>query len=108
LFKSIDSGATWKRLAPAPNGADKHGLPDSPLGKISAQVARSNSNRVYAPIETGDGMLTDNGQKTQSGSLWRSEDGGENWAMSNTGLRIRTSPFPFCWRLQRFSQPCST
>jgi hypothetical protein len=38
----------------------------------------SNSNRVYALIETGDGMLTNNGQKTQSGSLWRSEDGGEN------------------------------
>src|SRR6266542_6670418 len=54
LFKSIDGGATWKRLAPAPTGSDPHGLPAAPLGKISAQVARSNSNRVYALIETGD------------------------------------------------------
>jgi len=97
LFKSIDGGATWKRLAPAPGGNDApartpvegHGLPSAPLGKISAQVAPSNSNRVYALIETGDGMYTDNGQKTQSGSLWRSEDGGENWAMVSADRRLR-------------------
>jgi photosystem II stability/assembly factor-like uncharacterized protein len=89
LFKSVDGGATWKRLAPVPSGSDAHGLPAAPLGKISPQIARSNSNRVYALIETGDGMLTDNGQKTQSGSLWRSEDGGENWTMVSADRRLR-------------------
>ena len=89
LFKSVDGGATWKRLAPVASGNDAHGLPDAPLGKISAQVARSNSNRVYALIETGDGMPTDNGRKTQNGSLWRSEDGGENWAMVSADRRLR-------------------
>ena len=89
LFKSIDGGATWKRLAPAPAGTDPHGLPAAPLGKISAQVARSNSNRVYALIETGDGMMTNSGQKTQSGSLWRSEDGGEHWTMVSADRRLR-------------------
>src|SRR4030095_15702314 len=82
LFKSIDAGATWKRLS-------GHGLPEPPVGKISAQVARSNSNRVYALIETGDGMPTNNGQKTQSGSLWRSEDGGANWTMVSADRRLR-------------------
>jgi len=82
LFKSSDGGATWKRLG-------GHGLPEPPVGKISPQVARSNSNRVYALIETGDGMLTNNGQKTQSGSLWRSEDGGEKWEMVSADRRLR-------------------
>src|SRR5215510_5024819 len=82
LFKSIDGGATWKRLT-------GHGLPEPPVGKISPQIARSNSNRIYALIETGDGMPTNNGQKTQSGSLWRSEDGGENWTMVSADRRLR-------------------
>src|SRR5204863_450381 len=66
-----------------------HGLPQPHLGKISAQVARSNSTRVYALIETGDGMPTNNGQPTQSGSLWRSEDGGDNWTMVSADRRLR-------------------
>jgi photosystem II stability/assembly factor-like uncharacterized protein len=82
LFRSIDGGATWQRLT-------GHGLPSPPLGKISPQVARSNSNRVYALIETGDGMLTNNGQKTQSGSLWRSDDGGDTWEMVSADRRLR-------------------
>jgi photosystem II stability/assembly factor-like uncharacterized protein len=82
LFKSVDAGATWNRLT-------GHGLPASPVGKISPQVARSNSNRVYALIETGDGMLTNNGERAQSGSLWRSEDGGDNWTMVSADRRLR-------------------
>src|SRR5215471_4089125 len=49
LYKSIDGGVTWKRLT-------EHGLPKPPIGKISPQIARSNSNRVYALIETGDNI----------------------------------------------------
>jgi photosystem II stability/assembly factor-like uncharacterized protein len=82
LFKSTDGGLTWKRLS-------GHGLPKSPVGKISAQVARSNPNRVYALIETGDGMPTNNGQPTQSGSLWRSDDGGENWELVSSDRKLR-------------------
>ncbi len=82
LFKSTDGGVTWKRLV-------GHGLPKSPVGKVSAQVARSNPNRVYALIETGDGMPTNNGQLTQSGSLWRSDDGGENWELVSSDRKLR-------------------
>ena len=82
LFRSTDAGATWKRLS-------GHGLPDPPVGKISPQVARANSNRVYALIETGDGMPTNNAQKTQSGSLWRSEDSGDTWQMVSADRRLR-------------------
>jgi photosystem II stability/assembly factor-like uncharacterized protein len=82
LYKSVDGGATWKRLM-------DHGLPRPPLGKISAQIARSNPNRVYALIETGDGLPALDGSKTQSGSLWRSDDGGDNWQLVSSDRRLR-------------------
>ena len=56
-----DGGTTWTRLSDP-------GLPRSPLGKIDVAVAPSNSQRVYALIQT----------PTQ-GSLWRSDDGGATW-----------------------------
>ena len=42
-------GVTWKRL-------EGHGLPHSPVGRIAVRVAKKDSNRVYAEIETGDGV----------------------------------------------------
>ena len=81
LFKSTDEGATWKRL-------EGHGLPHSPLGRIAVRVAQRDSNRVYALIETGDGVPMD-GKPTQSGQLWRSDDGGENWQLINSDRQIR-------------------
>jgi photosystem II stability/assembly factor-like uncharacterized protein len=38
------------------------------------------SDRIYALIETGDGVPW-HGQETESGELWRSDDGGENWEL---------------------------
>jgi photosystem II stability/assembly factor-like uncharacterized protein len=82
LYKSVDGGATWKHLT-------EHGLPNAPIGKISPQVARSHPNRVYALIETGDGLPALDGTKTQSGSLWRSDDGGDNWELVSSDRRLR-------------------
>ncbi|MEO8430975.1 MAG: hypothetical protein ABI592_05650, partial [Acidobacteriota bacterium] len=65
VFVSRDGGSTWKRIT-------GHGLPDPPVGKIAVSIAPSDSQRVYALIETG-----------QRGSLWRSDDGGENWKLVN-------------------------
>jgi len=81
LFKSADGGATWKRL-------EGHGLPRPPVGRIAVRVAQRDSNRVYALIETGDGVPLD-GKPTQSGQLWRSDDGGENWQLVNSDRQIR-------------------
>jgi photosystem II stability/assembly factor-like uncharacterized protein len=81
LFKSTDGGATWKRL-------EGHGLPHAPLGRIAVRVAQKDSNRVYALIETGDGVPLE-GKPTQSGQLWRSDDGGENWQLVNSDRQIR-------------------
>ena len=65
IYVSRDSGAKWEKI-------DGHGLPHSPLGKIDVAVAPSDSNRVYALIQTAD-----------QGSVWRSDDGGRNWRVSN-------------------------
>src|SRR5206468_35423 len=71
IHVSHDGGNTWTRLS-------GHGLPTHTLGKISLAYARSNPKRMYALIETGDGVPL-HGQPTDNGELWRSEDGGENW-----------------------------
>ncbi len=73
LYVSRDEGATWRKLT-------GRGLPTRMTGKYALAIARSNSNRVYALIETGDGVPY-KGQETDRGKLWRSDDGGENWRL---------------------------
>ncbi|HEX7294147.1 MAG TPA: hypothetical protein VF251_00255, partial [Pyrinomonadaceae bacterium] len=73
LFKSTDGGVTWKKLT-------GNGLPTRTTGKVIVAVAPTNSKRVYAMIETGDGVPL-NGQETDRGKLWRSDDGGETWRL---------------------------
>ena len=65
VYLSHDAGATWKRV-------EGHGMPKSPVGKIDVAIAAKNSKRMFALIQTAD-----------QGSVWRSDDGGENWAVVN-------------------------
>ena len=65
VFTTHDGGDTWKRI-------EGHGMPKSPVGKIDVGIAPSNSKRVYALIQTAD-----------QGSIWRSDDSGENWAVGS-------------------------
>jgi photosystem II stability/assembly factor-like uncharacterized protein len=65
IYVSRDGGTKWTKL-----GA--HGLPKPPVGKIDIAVAPTNSQRVYALIQTAN-----------QGSVWRSDDGGENWHVVN-------------------------
>ncbi len=73
LFVSRDGGATWTRLT-------GNGLPAKPVGKVAIAIANSNPQRVFAMIETGDGIPW-NGEPTESGQLWRSDDGGRQWTL---------------------------
>ncbi len=73
LFKSTDGGVTWTRLR-------GNGLPVKPHGKVALGLSVSNPNRVFVMIETGDGIPW-NGQETESGQLWRSDDGGRQWQL---------------------------
>ena len=63
LYRSDDSGATWKRL-------EEHGLPKGPYGRVGIAVA-ANSDRVYALIEATEG------------GLYRSDDSGKTWELLN-------------------------
>jgi len=65
VYVSHDGGTKWTRI-------EEHGLPKAPLGKIDVAIAPSDSNRVFALIQTKD-----------QGSLWRSDDGGEHWKVVN-------------------------
>lgn len=65
VYVSRDGGNMWTRL-------EGHGLPKSPVGKIDVAIANTDSGRVYALIQTAD-----------QGSLWRSDDGGENWTTAS-------------------------
>jgi photosystem II stability/assembly factor-like uncharacterized protein len=61
LFASKDGGVTWTRLT-------GNGLPTKPVGKVTLAIARSNPQRVFALIETGDGIPWD-GQPTEDGQV---------------------------------------
>ena len=80
LYKSTDSGSTWKRLTdPALN----NGLPGAKLlGRIGISVHRKNPRVVYVLIEAQEG-----------GVLWRSDDRGERWRVVNSERRINNRPF---------------
>ena len=73
IYTSRDGGTTWRRLS-------GNGLPTRTIGKIALGIAKSNPNRIYALIETGDGAPW-RGQETDRGKLWRSDDGGEQWQL---------------------------
>ena len=75
IYRSDDGGGAWERLS-------GHGLPSLPVGKIDICMSASNSQRIYSLIETGDGVPV-NGTITESGELWRSNDGGSEWTLVN-------------------------
>jgi len=63
LYKSIDGGATWKKII--------KGLPTTTqdgLGRIGFTIAPSNSKRMYATVDA-----------EKKGGVYRSDDGGESW-----------------------------
>ncbi|MBI2797004.1 MAG: sialidase [Gemmatimonadetes bacterium] len=72
IWKSTDGGTTWKRLT-------GNGLPSQPVGKIGLGVSRANPQRVYALVETGDGVPAINVKDPASGRLFRSDDAGATW-----------------------------
>lgn len=73
LFVSRDAGDSWTKL-------EGHGLPTRPLGKVDVCLTPADSDRIYALLETGDGVPL-HGEETDSGELWRSDDGAETWQL---------------------------
>jgi photosystem II stability/assembly factor-like uncharacterized protein len=72
IYKSIDSGRTWKRLT--------NGLPKL-VGRIGVKVAPGNPNIVYAMTESKDG------------TLYRSDDKGETFRLMSKQADIVSRGF---------------
>ncbi len=71
LYKSTDSGETWERL--------EDGLPDE-LGKMAIAVSPSNSEKVYALIESDT--------EKDAGGLFVSNDAGKSWSIVSKDNRL--------------------
>lgn len=75
IYKSVDGGASWSRLA--------GGLPPAPMGRVGLAVAPSNPSHVYAVIGS------------KSGILWQSLDAGEHWAKVSDNWLLDARPWYF-------------
>src|SRR5438477_487828 len=71
LWKSTDSGDTWKEITKSP------GLPQGAVGIIGVAVSPVNSDRVWAIIEAEDG------------GVFRSDNAGRTWAKVNDDRSLR-------------------
>lgn len=90
IHMSRDGGTTWTRL-------EGNGLPTRDVGKIALCMSAADSDRIYALIETGDGVPWEGGE-TDGGELWRSDDGGKTWQLTshNRDLAGRTAYYTRC------------
>jgi photosystem II stability/assembly factor-like uncharacterized protein len=78
LYKSTDSGKTWNQI--------QENIPTGKLGRIGIALAPSDSNILYAVIETGE--------KSTNG-LWKSIDAGDSWKHLNSDFGLTVRPFYF-------------
>lgn len=77
LYKSTDSGETWKNIS------DNKGLPKGVLGRIGIAISPANPDRIWASIEAEDG------------GIYRSDNAGETWEYINHDRNLRTRPWYF-------------
>jgi photosystem II stability/assembly factor-like uncharacterized protein len=79
LYRSQDAGKTWSRL-------DGNGLPEGDWGRVGVDVAQD-GKRVYA-------LIFMQAQAKQSG-LYRSDDGGNTWALATADPRLTSRAWYF-------------
>lgn len=91
IYVSKDGGDTWTKL-------EGNGLPTLPVGKTDICLTPADPDRVYALIETGDGVPW-HGRETESGELWRSDNGGATWQLINHSRDLggRTAYYNNCF-----------
>lgn len=75
LWKSENGGETWTDLTKNP------GMPEGPIGKIGITVSPADPNRVWAIVEANNG------------GVYRSDDGGWTWKMTNNERKLRQRAF---------------
>jgi photosystem II stability/assembly factor-like uncharacterized protein len=76
VWKSIDGGKTWKQTS-------RNGLPEGALGRIGLAVAPGTSaKRLYATVHA-----------VKNAGIYRTDDGGENWKLMNSGEGLASNYF---------------
>jgi photosystem II stability/assembly factor-like uncharacterized protein len=78
LYKSTDGGATWTEL--------RNGLPEGMLGRMAVEIAPSDPNVVYLSVES---------EKSEQKGIYRSNDAGANWELTNIDFNSKVRPFYF-------------
>lgn len=74
IYKTTDGGANWKKIM--------NGLPKTDMARPGIHIAQSNPDIVYLMTEFEGG-----------GTVFRSEDKGENWVMVNDNPNVNFRPF---------------
>ncbi|UCC25579.1 MAG: hypothetical protein JSU98_00520 [Gemmatimonadales bacterium] len=84
LYMTRDGGESWERLT-------GDGLPEGTMGRIGLTGSPDDPDRIYALIETN---VYDAFEPIEEhdGTLWRSDDGGETWAMVNADHSLVQRP----------------
>src|SRR5262249_56399124 len=86
VFRSIDGGTTWQRLA--------NGLPasSSSIGRIGIALAPSNPLRLYAIVNQTSGPFQ---------GFYRSENGGDSWTNLSPNPTLAGPQSTYRWWLGR-------
>ncbi len=69
LYRSLDGGDTWKKLA--------GGLPEGVVGNVGVAISGARPDRIWTIIEA------------EKGGVYRSDDGGEKWTKTNSENKLR-------------------
>ena len=78
LYKSTDGGKSWNKI--------HNGFPSGKLGRIAFAVAPSDSQILYAVVES---------EVKEKSGLYKSKDAGKNWEFKNGDFGLVVRPFYF-------------
>ena len=78
LYKTTNGGKTWTKI--------HNGFPKGQLGRIAFAVAPTDTNRLYAVIES---------ENAKNNGLYVSNDAGSSWKRTNGDFGITVRPFYF-------------